>query len=138
MISPIATLQMTSKGRTALTALVVLMGAAVLLLGLRLSRPMHGKWYLHERAQHDLFVLTDVLDQYHQKHGAYPGTDQGLQPLVAEGHLRRIPTDPWGNDYRYNSPGAHNPGRYDLWSNGADGREGGDGLDTDVKNWIGD
>ncbi len=40
--------------------------------------------------------------------------------------------DPWGHEYQYNANGQHNEGRYDLWSNGPDGREG---TDDDIVNW---
>ena len=43
-------------------------------------------------------------------------------------------TDPWGNGYVYQPEGMVNVGSYDLISLGADGREGGDGDDTDIYN----
>ena len=45
----------------------------------------------------------------------------------------KLPPDPWGNKYNYRSPGEH--GKYDLYSYGADGREGGTGNDADITNW---
>ena len=42
--------------------------------------------------------------------------------------------DGWGNEYQYLSPGAH--GKFDLYSLGADGREGGEGMDQDIVSWI--
>lgn len=42
-------------------------------------------------------------------------------------------TDPWGNAYRYRSPGQHNPDGYDLWSIGPDGQ---DATDDDIGNWT--
>ena len=41
--------------------------------------------------------------------------------------------DPWGNPYQYKFPGSH--GDYDLYSFGADGREGGDGENSDITSW---
>ncbi|HEX8961012.1 MAG TPA: type II secretion system major pseudopilin GspG, partial [Geobacteraceae bacterium] len=78
----------------------------------------------------------------------YPTTEQGLQALVekptvgqipksyrAEGYLesKKLPKDPWGNDYLYLSPGEH--GDYDLCSYGSDGVKGGEGKDADICNW---
>ncbi len=78
----------------------------------------------------------------------YPSTEQGLAALVEKptigqvpekyregGYLeqRKIPADPWGNPYVYVSPGLH--GDFDLLSYGADGREGGEGKDADIRNW---
>lgn len=40
--------------------------------------------------------------------------------------------DPWDNEYQYNANGQHNENKYDLWSNGQDGREG---TEDDVVNW---
>ncbi len=40
--------------------------------------------------------------------------------------------DPWDHEYQYNQYGQHNKGKYDLWNNGPDGREG---TDDDVVNW---
>lgn len=78
----------------------------------------------------------------------YPSTEQGLAALVEKptigqvpqkyregGYLeqRKIPADPWGNPYIYISPGVY--GDFDLMSYGADGREGGEGKDADIRNW---
>lgn len=52
----------------------------------------------------------------------------------AGGYLARVPQDPWGRDYLYLNPGLH--GEIDVWSYGADGREGGEGVDADVGNWV--
>ncbi len=80
--------------------------------------------------------------------GFYPSTEQGLvalveQPTVGQipqkyregGYLeqKKIPADPWGNPYLYISPGVYSD--FDIMSYGADGREGGDGKDADIKNW---
>src|SRR5215471_14622249 len=71
--------------------------------------------------------LESALKFYKLDNGVYPTTDQGLQSLVekpsvgqipknyrAEGYLesKKVPKDPWGNDYVYLSPGEH--GDYDL------------------------
>ena len=46
---------------------------------------------------------------------------------------RGLPKDPWGNDYKYVSPGTH--GAFDIVSLGNDGKEGGEGEAKDVTNW---
>lgn len=88
------------------------------------------------------------LKLYKLDNGVYPTTDQGLQALVekpsvgqppknyrAEGYLesKKIPKDPWGNDYVYLAPGEH--GDYDLCSLGADGAKGGEGKNADICNY---
>lgn len=85
-----------------------------------------------------------ALDLYKLETGRYPTTQEGLQALVAPPtgvvgwngpYLKKkiVPKDPWGNEYHYSSPGQH--GIYDLYTLGADNREGGDGEDKDVTNW---
>ena len=44
--------------------------------------------------------------------------------------MNSVPEDPWGNEYEYVSPGSEGP--YDLYSLGADGREGGEGVNADI------
>lgn len=43
--------------------------------------------------------------------------------------------DPWDHDYMYQAPGQRNENGVDLWSTGADGR---DGTDDDINNWSDD
>ncbi|MEW6584910.1 MAG: type II secretion system major pseudopilin GspG [Nitrospirota bacterium] len=89
-----------------------------------------------------------ALKLYKLDNGSYPGTEQGLEALVEKptvgqvpqkyregGYLeqKRIPLDPWSNPYLYISPGAY--GDFDIMSYGADGKEGGEGKDADIKSW---
>lgn len=80
--------------------------------------------------------IANALDLYRLDNSQYPSTQQGLGALVRrpsgypeprnwnpDGYLKNIPEDPWGNRYQYISPGSTGP--YDLYSYGADGREGG-------------
>jgi general secretion pathway protein G len=84
------------------------------------------------------------LDLFKLETGRYPTTQEGLQALVKQPpglagwngpYIRRptVPKDPWGNEYRYVSPGQH--GAYDISSLGADNREGGDGENKDINGW---
>ena len=92
--------------------------------------------------------IESALKLFKLDNGFYPSTEQGLQALVekptagqiptkykAEGYLesKKLPKDPWGNDYLYISPGEH--GDYDLCSYGADGVKGGEGKDADICSW---
>ena len=98
-----------------------------------------------QKARTDIATLEQALDAYRLDMREYPTTEQGLQALVeaprgAEnyregGYIRRLPDDPWGNPYQYVYPGQH--GMIDIYSLGADGREGGEGLDADIGNWEG-
>lgn len=42
-----------------------------------------------------------------------------------------LPLDPWGNPYQYSIPGASNQ-PVALYSLGADGKRGGEGIDADI------
>jgi general secretion pathway protein G len=99
-------------------------------------------------AQADIATLEQALEMYRLDNQHYPSTDQGLQALVEKpadsppakkwnpaGYLKKnkLPQDPWGGEYQYLSPGVS--GGYDVYSLGADGREGGEGYDADLGNW---
>ncbi|GJL90720.1 MAG: type II secretion system protein GspG [Hyphococcus sp.] len=97
----------------------------------------------------DIGVIESALDQYRLDMMNYPNTQQGLAALVTVpsdarnansyrpgGYLRgEVPTDPWGNPYQYRFPGERG-GAYDLFSLGADGEPGGEGLNADIGNWA--
>lgn len=94
------------------------------------------------RAQMDAF--GKALDTYRLDVGRYPSTALGLKALVdrpesepkwSGPYLQKsIPTDPWGQAYVYQSPGAQ--GRdYDIQSMGKDGQPGGDGENADLHSW---
>ena len=94
----------------------------------------------------DLVALENSLDMYKLDNSVYPSTEQGLQALVSKpagtpeprnyrngGYIKRLPQDPWGNEYQYLSPGEQ--GEIDIYSLGADGQEGGEGTAADIGNW---
>jgi general secretion pathway protein G len=93
------------------------------------------------KATADLAELKTALDRYYLDNGSYPTTDQGLQALVTVptsgripanyeegGYIQRVPPDPWGSNYVYQSNGSS----YVLKSYGADGAEGGEGKNADI------
>ena len=41
--------------------------------------------------------------------------------------------DPWGQDYQYRVPGEH--GDFDIWSYGADRKQGGEDNNADITSW---
>lgn len=88
--------------------------------------------------------LAGVLDLYRLETGSYPSQEEGLavlfdRPINASNwngpyiRNRSSLTDPWGNPYGYRFPGEH--GEFDLYSLGADGREGGEGENQDITSW---
>lgn len=107
------------------------------------DRAMIGK------AKADIAVLEQAVETYRLDNLTFPDGQAGLNALVAApaglaqperyrqgGYIRRLPQDPWGNPYQYRQPSAHG-GQFDVWSFGADGREGGEGNDADIGNWQG-
>ncbi len=87
-------------------------------------------------AEVDLDTLEVYLDRYRKRTGAYPTTAQQLEALYKLPSIEPIPPnwqyflppqytiDPWGQFYRYRSPGIRNPQGYDLWCLGPDREEG--------------
>lgn len=101
---------------------------------------------MRQKARADIATLEQALDMYRLDNLRYPSSEQGLAALMTkpqteplprqwrtDGYIRRLPEDPWGNAYGYRSPGQQ--GRIDLYSLGADGQEGGEGMDADIGNW---
>ncbi|MEK1941076.1 MAG: type II secretion system major pseudopilin GspG [Pseudomonas sp.] len=123
---------------------VVILGIlAALIVPQVMSRPDQAKITV---AKGDVKGISAALDMYKLDNHAYPSTQQGLEALVkkpsgnpppknwnADGYLKRVPVDPWGNPYQYLAPGSKGP--FDLYSFGADGKEGGSANDADIGNW---
>jgi general secretion pathway protein G len=103
-----------------------------------------------KRTQASVQIKTfeTALELYKLDNGVYPSTEQGLQALVEAptvgvlpkkwrtgGYMskKKIPSDPWGNEYVFLSPGTH--GDYDIASYGTDGQPGGEGEAADINNW---
>jgi len=92
------------------------------------------------KAQADISQIKSALDRYYLDAGSYPTSDQGLPALMAAPttgndpkdwggpYIERIPPDPCGHPYVYQSDGNE----YLLKSYGADGVEGGDGKNADI------
>ena len=85
------------------------------------------------KAKADISTLEQGVEMYRLNRLRYPTSSEGLQAVTAEGHIKRLPKDPWGNSYHYASPGADG-GSFDIVSYGEDGREGGEGGDADIRN----
>lgn len=97
-------------------------------------------------AKSDIRAIVSALKLYRLDNGVYPSTDQGLVALVVRpdtgviprnwkqgGYLDRVPKDPWGAPYQYLNPGVN--GEIDVFSLGADGAPGGEGINADIGSW---
>ncbi len=95
-----------------------------------------------DQAKIQMKSLVSALDLYHLDNSTYPTTDQGLQSLISKPDLGVIPAnwrgpylrssivpkDPWSYDYQYQSDGS----AVVIKSLGADGQEGGEGINSDI------
>ena len=128
-----------------LLELLVVLGIIAMLAGIVGPQVMkHMGESKTKAAKVQLEDLASTLDMYKLDAGTYPSTEQGLNALIeAPDNARhwsgpylsksKIPLDPWQNEYHYVFPGEH--GKFDIFSYGADGNEGGTGEDQDIVSW---
>ena len=126
-----------------MVVVVVLGVLAALIVPKVMSRPDEARVVA---ARQDIASIVQSLKLYKLDNHRYPTTEQGLAALVAPptiappapnwkpgGYLERLPKDPWGNPYQYLNPGLR--GEIDVYSFGADGISGGEGVDADIGSW---
>ncbi|WP_044834271.1 MULTISPECIES: type II secretion system major pseudopilin GspG [Thalassomonas] len=136
-----------ARGFTLLEVMVV-----IVILGILASMVVPNLMGSQERANvqkavSDINALETSLSMYKMDNYNYPSTDQGLEALVTEtdieplprrfpedGYVKRLPQDPWGNDYQLLNPGEQS--KMDVFSMGPDGEVG---TEDDIGNWnLGD
>ena len=101
-----------------------------------------------EKIRADMANTNKALELYRFNELTYPSTSQGLEALVrphpelkkpflfpGDGYISSITLDPWGREYIYEYP-PRKDSKYDLYTLGADGIEGGSGEDADIGNWM--
>lgn len=100
-----------------------------------------------QKAVSDINALETSLTMYKMDNYDYPSTEQGLEALTAEtdveplprrfpeeGYVKRLPNDPWGNEYQLLNPGENS--KIDVFTMGPDGEAG---TEDDIGNWnLGD
>ncbi|WP_019027318.1 type II secretion system major pseudopilin GspG [Colwellia piezophila] len=135
------------QGFTLLEVMVV-----IVILGILASMVVPNLMGSQERANmqkaiSDVTALETSLSLYKMDNYDYPTTEQGLDALVEQtdiepeprrfpedGYIKRLPKDPWGNEYVLLNPGEQ--GRMDVFSVGPDGEAG---TEDDIGNWnLGD
>jgi len=87
-----------------------------------------------QKAKADIALIDQGLEMYKLNNLTYPPAGEGLQALVTQGVIKKLPNDPWKRPYRYANPGAHSA--VDVSSLGADGVEGGEGDNADIGSWM--
>ena len=129
-----------------LMVVIIILGILAMYIGPKLMGRTDQAKEVQTRVQ--IEGLETALKLYKLDNGVYPTTEQGLQALIEPpdagtipqnwrkgGYLEKgkIPTDPWGNEFVYLSPGTQ--GDYDITSYGADGVPGGENENKDINNW---
>jgi general secretion pathway protein G len=99
------------------------------------------------KVKQDLRAFETALSLYKMDNYKYPSTDQGLQALIQQpndpsvrnwkpgGYLGSggLTKDPWQYDYKYVY--FNHTADSDIYTLGADGQEGGEGVNADRGNW---
>jgi general secretion pathway protein G len=132
-----------SRGFTLLELVMVLViiGVILSMVGPRVFNSLSRA--TGEQAKIKIEQIGSALELYKLDTGRYPNTQEGLGALLAappgvanwNGPYIRDPKalkDPWSRDFVYRSPAEK--GGFDLLSLGADGKEGGEGENKDVRN----
>jgi len=104
---------------------------------------LNVRGYLHRAkkntARQEIATICNALETFYGEFGRYPTNEEGLALLgqanerFPEPLLQGAVLDPWGRSYQYNQPGRNGP--YEVICFGADGREGGSGINADIVSW---
>jgi general secretion pathway protein G len=116
-----------------LVEMVLVLGIIALLVGAGIFQLTgvldSGK---EKRVKVDITTFTSALGTYEMSNGVLPTTEQGLMALHEKPAsrpaptnwrvlLKKMPLDPWQNNYHYRRPAQKDKGSYDIWSAGPDG-----------------
>jgi general secretion pathway protein G len=124
-----------------MVVIVILAVLAALIVPKVLGRPDEARAVA---ARQDIATIMQSLKLYRLDNGKYPNAAQGLEALAKKpsqapipknwkAYVERLPADPWGAPYQYLNPGLN--GEIDVFSYGADGKAGGEGVDADIGSW---
>jgi len=145
VLNSISRKKSSGRGFTLLELLVVLvvMGLLAAVLTPQVMNMMSGA--KSDVAALQIESLTTALHYYEIDVGAYPTQEQGLNALLEHPsgvrnwrgpYVRKAKhlLDPWQRPFYYRTPGREGP--FDLYTLGADGKEGGEGENADIGNWT--
>jgi general secretion pathway protein G len=130
-----------TAGFTLLELMVVLLILALIATIAAPQVTKHLRKAKVETAKIQVDALGAAVDSFHIDNGRLPTNEETLKALVER--PSGLPTwdgpyikkresliDPWGETYKYRVPGK--AGEYDVYSFGADKKEGGEGEAKDV------
>jgi general secretion pathway protein G len=131
------------RGMTLIEILVVLVLIGIVMGIVGSNFLGRGEKAKADAAKIEIGQISQSLDLFKLEVGRYPSTQEGLQALISAPagvtnwngpywKKQSVPKDPWGNEYKYAAPGQSSP--YDIVSLGADGKEGGEGVNKDITN----
>jgi general secretion pathway protein G len=117
---------------------LVIIGMIMGLVGPPLMKKLGKAKY--EAAKTQIALLHNACKDYYLDLSEYPrslddlvtspGNPKWDGPYLDKG---KVPLDPWGQPYQYQSPGQH--GDVDIISFGNDKAQGGEGKNADIASW---
>lgn len=121
-----------ARGFTLIELLLVLVILAVLAALVVPKFTNRSKQARETAARTDISQIRSAVGRFEVDASRFPASLDELvvKPADVESWsqgLEKIPKDPWGNEYQYKVPGASG-NDFDVYSFGADGREGGDDI----------
>ena len=109
--------------------LIIAIGIIGTIAGLLLSGVSESQLNAEKKETQILIKrLVQQVKLYKTDHKKYPSS---LDDLVSD-YLEEIPTDPWGGDIYYETPGSHANKKFEIWSAGPDEEED---TDDDITSW---
>jgi general secretion pathway protein G len=136
-----------STARSGFTLIELMVVLLILAMLTTIAAPRVTKYLSKAKAQTariQVDALGAAVDAFVLDVGRPPSDGEGLDSLMSppsdipkwDGpYLKKSASliDPWGRAYLYRSPGQH--GEYDIFTLGADNKEGGDDDASDIGNW---
>ena len=121
-----------NSGFTLLEMVIVLGIIAMILGGAIFAMKGIKGTAMVSQVEADFKSIDTSLMGYQLLAGNYPTTQQGLQALVTKPTstpvprrynqiLKKVPLDPWKNEYGYRFPGSKNAAEPEIYSKGPDG-----------------
>jgi general secretion pathway protein G len=123
-----------NAGFTLLEMVIVLGIIAMILGGAIFAMRGIGDSAKISQCESDFKTIETALMSYKLLAGNYPTTQQGLKALVEKPtttpvprrwsqNSKKVPLDPWKNEYGYRFPGKKNANEPEIFTKGVDGQE---------------